>query len=163
SLQPIAEIVAGPHMPFAIFLKKQIIVRKQRRGLRTDVGKDEAADFLRFVCRMLNPILECASFGFRRLLQTLATEIIKPPVVTASNTGIFDAAKFQRCAAMRTMKSQDTEPPHAITEQHEIFAEQPDFNGCPPNSNVLGKTNRPPVAPQHLTGWCPSADPGQQF
>jgi hypothetical protein len=64
---------------------------------------------------------------------------------------------------MRAVERQNPEPMIAVAEKHQIFAEQPDFNRPTLRGDVLGKTDRPPVASQHLAGWCSRANSGQQF
>ena len=59
---------------------------------------------MRMICRVLDTFFESAIAGLRRLLQTIASKVVEPTVITAANAIVLDAAEFERRAAMGTME-----------------------------------------------------------
>src|ERR1044071_6668958 len=106
SLKPVTKIMTGADVAFAIFAKKQIVIRKQWRRIRPDISENESGDFLGLVSRVLDAILECAVFRLRRLLQAFAVTVVEPAVITTANPPLFHSAEFQRCTAVGTVQVQ---------------------------------------------------------
>jgi hypothetical protein len=54
---------------------------------------------------MLDAVLECAIFRFRRLIQTSPANIIEPAMITTPDPRILDSAEFQGSPTMRTVEA----------------------------------------------------------
>src|SRR5262249_39106972 len=120
-LQPVAIFHIAADDPTTIFPDKQIVARQQHGWLGADISKDKAASILGFIGWMLNTLFERAIGGLRRLLQTVAPNVVKPAVITAAQAVFLDPAIFERRAAMGTMKRHESKPFPAVAKQHELF------------------------------------------
>jgi hypothetical protein len=60
--------MSGANLTRAVLPEKQVITREQWRGLRSDIGEDEATDLLSFVGRMLDAVLERTVFRLGGLI-----------------------------------------------------------------------------------------------
>jgi hypothetical protein len=69
-------------------------------------------------------------------------------VVGASNAVVFNAPERQGSAAMGTMEPEQREMALAVTEEREIFREEPHWNRSAPWRHLFGEAYRPPVAAQ---------------
>src|SRR5262245_21423271 len=97
--------MTGTNLTFTIFPEKQVILRQQRRGLRTKVGEDESADLLCLVSRMLDALLESTVFRLGRLIQTCSTDIVEPTMITTPDASVLDPAEFQGSSTVRTVQA----------------------------------------------------------
>jgi hypothetical protein len=85
---------------------EEFVVRQQRRVSRTHVSENHTARFKARISEMADFIPLSPSARLTRLLQNLAANIVKPPVIKTSKPAIFDPAIAEIRAAMGTMKSQ---------------------------------------------------------
>src|SRR5262245_50137813 len=125
ALQPIAIFRAGADDPFAVIFEEQIIARQERRGIGANIGKDKTSKLFGFERRMADAIFECAVGGFGGLLQAAAAHVVEPAMIAAADAAIFDAAEFERCAAMGAVQLDQAEPSAAVAKQYEVLAKQP--------------------------------------
>ena len=123
-----------------------VAVHPERRGLGTKIGEDKAGDFLDPVRRMPNTVLKGAVRRLGWLVEAAADRIVEPAVIAAADALIFHPAELQSGSAVRAVQIQQTEPSHTVTEEHEIFAQQPDSGGSARGFHILAESHRPPVA-----------------
>ena len=64
---------------------------------------------------------------------------------------------------MRAPPAQEADLALAISEEHEVLAEEPHGHGRPALRQFLGQRNRLPVAPHEVAGGRAGASPRQQF
>src|SRR5215468_440784 len=163
ALQPVTKLFAAPDHATSVTSNQQVVTGKQRRRFRTDVREHKASRFPGMIGWVLDTVLEGAVFRFGRLLQTFATSVIKPAVVTAANTVIFDPPKLKRCAAMGAVKIEQPQLVTTIAEENKVFAEKPYFDRSALRLHFFAESHRPPVTPEHITGGSAGTDSGQQF
>src|SRR5687768_7582438 len=70
-------------------------------------------------------------------------------------------AELQRRAAVHAVQSEQTRAALIVAKQHQVFAQQPPFDRAV--LQLIGKTDRMPVASQHLAARRAVAHPGQHF
>jgi hypothetical protein len=108
------------------------------------------------ICRVLNAFFESAIARLRRLLQTIALNVVEPTVITTANAIVLDAAIFERRTAMRTMESHQAESSHAIAKQRKLFPQQLHFDrsafGFHRSLNATGHQYRRSIVPAGVPG-----------
>jgi hypothetical protein len=72
---------------------------------------------------MADTIFECAVRRLGGLLQTTASRVVEPAVITAANSLIFDPSKFEGSAAMGAVQFEQAEMSRAIPKKDEVFAQ----------------------------------------
>src|SRR5262245_13525609 len=161
TLQPVTKFFATPDHAASVTSNQQVIAGQQRSRFRTNVREHKPSRFPGMIGRVLDTVLESAVFRFGGLLQTFATPVIKPAVVTAANTVIFDPPKLERCAAMGAVKIEQPQLAATIAEENKVFAEKPHFDRPALRLHFLAEAHRPPITPEHLTGGGAGTNSGQ--
>jgi hypothetical protein len=113
--------------------------------------------------RMLNAVFEGAPFRLGRLLQAFSGAVIKPAMVAAADSILFDPAKLKRSTAMRTMKLEQAELTAAIAKQDKLFVQQFHFGRPCFRAHNFRERDRPPVTSQHLAGRRAGPNAGHEF
>src|SRR5262249_15950934 len=105
---------------------EKIIVGKQRGLSRFHVREDDSCSFLTRIGKVLYRIAVLAATGLAGLLQTAAADIIKPTMIQAAQSAVFDSPIAQVCSSVRAVNSQKSDPRLIVAEQDQIFAENLD-------------------------------------
>jgi hypothetical protein len=85
---------------------ERFVGRQKRRFSGTHIGKDESANFLARIGRMLDLVSKVLARSLTGLFQTVSMNVIEPTVIKATEPTIFDSAVAQIGPAMRTVESQ---------------------------------------------------------
>jgi hypothetical protein len=80
---------------------------------------------------MVNLVFEGAAGGFGGLFQTVPIHVELPTVITAFDSVLPYSTEIERSAAVRAVKSQQSETTAAIAKKHKILAQNPDRGGIP--------------------------------
>src|SRR5262245_31755438 len=116
ALQPVTKLFATTDHATSVTSNQQVVTGQQRRRFRPDVREHKASRFPGMISWVLDTVLKSAVFRFGRLLQTFATSVVKPAVVTAANTVVFDPPKLECCAAMGAVKIEQPQLAATIAE-----------------------------------------------
>src|SRR4051812_2188665 len=95
------------------------LVARQRRwivAVRTHIGEKDSALLAHRISKMPHFLGKLAASRFARHRQTLPAKIEQPAVVGAANAAVFDVAVFQRRAAMRAMRTDQTDRALLVTK-----------------------------------------------
>src|SRR5215813_10010487 len=161
ALQPVTKLFAAPDHATSVTSNQQVIAGQQWHRFRTDVREHKPSRFPGMIGPVLDTVLESAVFRFGRLLQTFATSVIKPAMVTAANPVVFDPPKLECCAAMGAVKVEQPQLSATIAEENKVFAEKPHFDRPALRLHFLAEAHRPPITPEHLTGGGAGTNSGQ--
>src|SRR5262249_55628250 len=102
---------------------KKIIVGKQRQLSWSHIREDDSCSFLTRIGKVLYRIPVLAATGLAGLLETAAADIIKPTMIEAAQSPVFDSPVAQVCSSVRAVNSQKSDPPFIVAEQDQIFTE----------------------------------------
>src|SRR6185437_11647708 len=80
TLQPIARDNSRADLAEHALFDEQIPARQQRRGLRSQIGPDQAAEFLHRIGRKLDAVFKMSG-AFGRLLDALTRGVIHPTMI----------------------------------------------------------------------------------
>src|SRR5262245_53213960 len=105
---------------------EKIIVGKQRGLSRFHVREDDSCSFLTRIGKVLYRIAVLAASGLAGLLETAAADIIKPTMIEAAQSPVFDSPVAQVCYSVRAVISQKSDPPFIVDEPDQIFTEHVD-------------------------------------
>src|SRR5262249_43244178 len=107
----------------SIFPYQHVESRQQRGRLRTKIGKNDSAQLLCFVGRVMNTLSEGTVSGFTGHFQDSPVDVVKPAMIAAAHPAILEMTKFQRSAAMRAAKRQQSQTVLLVAKEHEIFTQ----------------------------------------
>src|SRR5262245_19625494 len=85
---------------------ERLVSRQKRRFSGTHIGKDESADFLARIGRMVDLVSKVLARSLTGLFQTVSMNVIEPAVIETTKSPIFDAAIAEIGPAMRTVQPQ---------------------------------------------------------
>src|ERR1051325_886465 len=92
--------------------------RNQRRLSGAKISKNDPGFFLTRVGEVSDLMLEFVPRRFRRLLETRAPDIEKPPVIQTPNPPVFDSSHTEVGAPMGTVEAEEPGPSLIVTEKH---------------------------------------------
>ena len=133
---------------------EEVPARQQRRRLRPEVGKDQAAQLLDSVRGQPDRVLEPHSGEalrvanlFERLLDATARRVVHPAVVGAADALLLGDAIGQANAPVRARALQQPEAALEVSEQDEVLPEKPHLlrparDGCPTPLGCRGRSRR---------------------
>src|SRR5262245_35105243 len=134
----------------SIFPHQHIESRRQRGRLRAKIGKNDPAQLLSLVGRVTNTLSEGTVGGLTRRFQNSPIDVVKPAMVAAAQPAILEMTEFQRSAAMRAAKRQQSQPVLVVTKKHEIL--DPDSSAQQLSFQFSDKRDRKPITAQHFSG-----------
>ena len=161
-LQPVDGQHGTAHHANRAFGHKAIEARQQRPGLRAEVGKQQAAQFLHRIGVGGDLVAEGAVVRLVGLIQAFALGAELPAVIRAANPVLGGNTVRKRGPAVRTLLGDQTQPPLPVLEQHQILAQQPDAPG-PVLFDLDRCRYRLPITPHQLSHGRSSPDLGQEF
>ena len=134
ALQPVAGELSRADVAPAVLPLERLPAREQRRRLRAEVGKHEAAKLLDWVRRDAHLLLE-ATVRMHRLLEglldALAGLVVQPTVVHAPQAVLLRDSVRQVDATVGAEPVDQPQRAAAVLVQHEVLAEDPDGLGGP--------------------------------
>ena len=89
----------------------------------------------------------------------MSLRIVKPAVIAAAQSLLFDPPKFQRRAAVRAMRFKRADAPLLVAEDDHLLAE--DFHFLGQVAKLIGGANRLPITPQQLAHRTSGFDDGE--
>ncbi len=107
---------------------EEVPAREERRGLRTEVGEDHAAELLHGVGGDRDPVFEGAVRVLSllvRLLEAAAVRREPPAVVGAAQPLLLGDAEHHAGAAVRAAVAHEAEITGTIAVEHQVLAEEP--------------------------------------
>src|SRR5262245_35850469 len=107
-LKKIAIHCPRPPRSNSIFSHQHIESRQQRGGLWAQIGKNDPAQLLSFISGVTNTLSEGTVGRLPRHFQDSPFDVVKPAMVAAAQPSILEMTEFQRSAAMRTAKRQQS-------------------------------------------------------
>src|SRR6185437_4450742 len=123
SLQEITVDQARGKRTHAVFSHQYVPARQQRRGIRADVGENNSSELLSFVSFLPDAILKCALRWLAGCLENLSINVVEPAVIAAAQAAVFDMAEFERSAAMRATKREQSDSAPIVAKDYQIFAQ----------------------------------------
>ena len=161
TLHPIGMHVTALHHLFLALHEQEVVFRKLGNRIRTHIGEHESGHIAHRPGLLLHARFRGAARRLAGLVKATAFQIIEPAVIGAADPLFFDAAIFERCAAVCALHVNHSRSAIGQTEQDEFLTQQFDLLGL--HHEVVGDGNRPPVTPQHLATGCSRPNPGQQL
>src|SRR5215510_7304173 len=140
----------SPHSN-SIFPHQHIKSRQQRGRLWAKIGKNDPAQLLSFISGVTNTLSEGTVSGLTGHFQDSSSDVVKPAMIAAAQSSILEMTKFQRSAAMRTAKRQQSQPVLLVAKQHEIFAQNSSAQRL--SLQFVDKRDRKPITAQHFSRW----------
>src|SRR5262249_60889600 len=104
-----------------------------------------------FVARVRNALSEGRVRRLTRHFQDSPVDVVKPAMVATAQPPILGMAEFQRSAAMRTAKRQQSQPVLLVAKKHEIFAQNSSAQRL--SLQFIDKRDRKPITAQHFSRW----------
>src|SRR5215813_3442606 len=142
----------------SIFPHQHIESRQQRGRLRAKIGKNDPAQLLSLVGRVTNTLSEGTVGRLTRRFQNSPIDVVKPAMVAAAQPAILEMTEFQRSAAMRAAKRQQSQPVLLIAKKHEILAQNSSAQRL--SFQFIDKRDRKPITAQHFSGRRSRPNPG---
>src|ERR1043166_7607451 len=132
ALKPIAIDCSSnsrPHPRFqkTAFPNEDVVNGKFRHFLeRSEVGEHKPAKFLYRITWMLNALFELTLGRFQGHIEYVTLGIVKPAVIAATNSPIFNASVLQRRASMAATEEKQSGVAAAVPKSNEIFTKNAD-------------------------------------
>src|SRR5215475_12971538 len=124
-LEPVAVDHALECERVAEWRDKAIEMREGRRLTRSEIGKQNTALLDHRIRFLFDVGAKLTVVGLSRRLETFAMYVKQPAVKRATQSAVFKPAISEIGAAVRTAAADETVAPAVITEDHQIFTEQP--------------------------------------
>src|SRR5262249_47662222 len=133
----------------SIFPRQHIKSRQQRGRLRAKIGKNDPAQLLSFISGVTNTLFKGTVSGLTGHFQDSSFDVVKPAMIAAAQPTILEMTEFQRSAAMRTAKRQQSQPVLLVAKEHEIFTQ--DSSAQRLSLQLVDKRDRKPITAQHFS------------
>jgi hypothetical protein len=85
---------------------ERFVRRQKRRFSGTHIGKDESADFLARIGRMVDLVSKVSVRRLAGLFETISMNVIKPTMIKTTESTVLNSAIAQIAPTMRTVESQ---------------------------------------------------------
>jgi len=106
---------------------KRVVHREHgRHPGRPHVGEDQAAELVRGVRAVAQPLPQRALGGLARRLEKAAVHVEDPAVIAAADAALLENAVLERRAAVRAVQLEQADAARAIAEDDEVLAHDPD-------------------------------------
>ena len=163
-LEPVARHLREHDLHETVLPRERLPVGEERRGPRAEIGPEKPGFFLHRIGRSADSFLQPSlriEFLLERLLDALASFVVHPAVIVASQAAFLDVAVGEVRRAVPAMPRDQAVRPREVLVEHEVLSH--DAHGL---DRVLvefaHRGDRMPVAAQELAHRRARADLGQR-